>query len=199
MHYYTYAYLREDKTPYYIGKGKGYRIYRKDRRIKPPKDKSRIIFLKKNLTEEEAFKHEIYMIDVLGRKDLGTGILHNRSDGGEGVSGFIHSEKTKIKMSEARKGEKNYNYGKTLHIDYLIFETGKTYSFPVFTVNTEFHSNQRETKLHPRDQPCRDAVINFWKNESSSFDLNDFFCYNKPNDHLMVRKIELNKPKFSYN
>jgi hypothetical protein len=57
----------------------------------------------------------------------------------------------------------------------------------------------RETKLHPRDQPCRDSVINFWKNESSLFDLNDFFCYNKPNDHLMVRKIELNKPKFSYN
>jgi GR25 family glycosyltransferase involved in LPS biosynthesis len=85
------------------------------------------------------------------------------------------------------------------HIDYLIFETGKTYSFPVFTVNTEFHSNQRKSKLHPRDQPCRDAVINFWKNESSSFDLNDFFYYNKPNDHLMVRKIELNKSKFTYN
>ena len=35
------------------------------------KDKSRIIFLKQNLTEEEAFKHEIYMIAVFGRKDLG--------------------------------------------------------------------------------------------------------------------------------
>jgi hypothetical protein len=116
MHYYTYAYLREDKTPYYIGKGKGYRIYRiyrKDRRIKPPKDKSRIIYLKQNLTEEEAFRHEIYMIAVFGRKDLGTGILHNLTNGGDGVSGFKHSEETKRKQSEAHKGEKSPNYGKT--------------------------------------------------------------------------------------
>ena len=105
MHYYTYAYLREDRTPYYIGKGSGKRIYSKDRTIKPPKDKSRIIFLKKNLTEEEAFKHEIYMIDVFGRKDLGTGILHNRTDGGEGSSGCIPSEETKRKLSEVNKGK----------------------------------------------------------------------------------------------
>ena len=105
MYYYTYAYLREDKTPYYIGKGKGNRAYRRRKTdIKPPKDKSRIIFLKQNLTEKEAFKHEIYMIAVLGRKDLGTGLLYNRTDGGEGISGLIHSEKTKRKMSEARKG-----------------------------------------------------------------------------------------------
>ena len=105
MHYYTYAYLREDKTPYYIGKGKGDRIYSTNRIIKPPKDKSRIIFLKKNLTEEEAFRHEIYMIDVFGRKDLGTGILHNMTDGGEGTSGAIISEETRRKLSEAKKGK----------------------------------------------------------------------------------------------
>jgi len=82
--YYTYAYLREDRTPYYIGKGKFDRVYRRNKKdIKPPKDKSRIIFLKKNLTEEDAFKHEIYMIAMFGRKDLGTGILHNRTDGGD--------------------------------------------------------------------------------------------------------------------
>ena len=129
MHYYTYAYLREDRTPYYIGKGKEDRIYSKQKNIKPPKDKSRIIFLKKNLTEEEAFKHEIYMIGVFGRKDLGTGILHNRTDGGEGASGAIRSlqfkenlkimnkdkilsEEHKKKISEAQKGNKNHNYGK---------------------------------------------------------------------------------------
>jgi hypothetical protein len=105
MEYYTYAYLREDRTPYYIGKGKGDRINSKQRSIKPPKDKSRIILLKQNLTEEEAFRHEIYMIAVLGRKDLGEGILHNRTDGGEGSSGAIISEETRIKMSEAQKGK----------------------------------------------------------------------------------------------
>ena len=104
MHYYTYAYLREDRTPYYIGKGKGDRIYSKQKYIKPPKDKSRIIYLKQNITEEEAFKHEIYMIDVFGRIDLGTGILHNRTDGGEGSSGCIPSEEHKRKISEANKG-----------------------------------------------------------------------------------------------
>ncbi|NBP03591.1 MAG: hypothetical protein EBU90_26550 [Proteobacteria bacterium] len=105
--FYTYAYLREDKTPYYIGKGSGKRIYDTDGRpCKKPKNKSRIIFLKKNLTEKEAFKHEKYMISVFGRKDLGTGILHNKTDGGEGVSGFLHSEEAKRKISEVNKGKK---------------------------------------------------------------------------------------------
>ena len=125
--FYTYAYLREDRTPYYIGKGQGKRIYQTDGKPckKPLKD--RIIYLKQNLTEEEAFKHEIYMIAVFGRKDLGTGILHNRSDGGEGPSnpsketrkkmseakrGKKHSKETRKKHSENRRGSKNHFYGK---------------------------------------------------------------------------------------
>jgi hypothetical protein len=93
--YYTYAYLREDGTPYYIGKGRGNRIYCKQGRPcnSPPRD--RIIKLKQNLTEEEAFKHEIYMITIFGRKDLGTGILYNRTNGGEGASATVPNEKTK--------------------------------------------------------------------------------------------------------
>ena len=112
---YTYAYLREDRTPYYIGKGCGNRLYTKGKReFNPPKDKLRIIFLKQNLTEEEAFKHEIYMITVFGRKDLETGILRNKTDGGEGSSGNIRSEDTKRKQSEKMKGENHPNYGKSL-------------------------------------------------------------------------------------
>lgn len=105
--FYTYAYLREDGTPYYIGKGKGRRItrrhYRRDGKyFSAPKDK--VIYLKRNLTEEEAFRHEIYMISVLGRKDIGTGILRNRTNGGEGPTGKVLSEETKRKISQSQKG-----------------------------------------------------------------------------------------------
>jgi hypothetical protein len=115
--FYTYAYLREDKTPYYIGKGQTQRMYQQGG--KPcgvPKDKSRIIKLKQNLTEEEAFKHEIYMISVFGRKDLGTGILRNKTDGGEGNSGLIHSGETRKKISQSNKGRVAPNKG-VLHTE----------------------------------------------------------------------------------
>jgi hypothetical protein len=105
--FYTYAYLREDKTPYYIGKGQTRRAYQqKGKPCRVPKDKIRIIFLKQNLTEAEAFKHEIYMIAVFGRKDIGTGILRNKSDGGQGTSGKIVSEETRKKLREINLGKK---------------------------------------------------------------------------------------------
>jgi len=107
--FYTYAYLRKDRTPYYIGKGAGNRVYSKNHNINlPPKE--RILFLKQNLTEQEAFKHEKYMITVLGRKDLGTGILHNKTDGGEGASGYIHSEDARKRIGQSSRGRGN---GKT--------------------------------------------------------------------------------------
>jgi hypothetical protein len=106
--FYTYAYLREDRTPYYIGKGKSNRAYCRSKKcIKPPKDKLRILILKQNLTEEEAFGHEKYMIAVFGRKDLGTGILHNKTDGGEGSSN--PSVETRKKMSESKIGSIPWN------------------------------------------------------------------------------------------
>jgi hypothetical protein len=45
------------------------------------------------------------MIAVFGRKDLGTGILRNMTDGGEGSSGTIVSEETCLLISERRRGK----------------------------------------------------------------------------------------------
>ena len=106
--FYTYAYLRsktsktaEAGTPYYIGKGHGKRAYAYHRRTPVPKDKSKIIILKENLSEKEAFSHEREMIQFYGRKDLGTGILMNWTDGGEGPSN--PSPETRRRMVEGRK------------------------------------------------------------------------------------------------
>ena len=105
--FYTYAYLREDRTPYYIGKGVRYRLFEGSGKPCPvPKDKNRIIFLKQNLIEEEAFKHETYMISVFGRKIDG-GILLNKTFGGEGASGRVVKDSTRVILKEKCSGWKH--------------------------------------------------------------------------------------------
>jgi len=105
--FYRYAYLRKDGSPYYYGKGKGNRAWSKNHSINLPKDKSRIIILKSNLTEAEAFAEEKLWISFYGRINNGTGILRNLTDGGEGSSGHIHTPETIAKIS----GENNHFYG----------------------------------------------------------------------------------------
>jgi len=102
--YYVYAYLRKDGTPYYIGKGSGDRAWAKHKYIGVPKNKSQIVILEYNLTEIGALALERRMIAWYGRKDTCTGILRNMTEGGDGVLGHKHSEETKRKIAESRKG-----------------------------------------------------------------------------------------------
>ena len=114
--FYVYAYLRkEDLTPYYIGKGQGNRAWDKNHSVVVPLDRSRIVMLETGLTEIGALALERRYIRWYGRKDLGTGILRNMTDGGDGAAGIIPwnkdlqigsrlTEEGRRKLSKSNKG-----------------------------------------------------------------------------------------------
>jgi hypothetical protein len=103
--YYTYKWLREDGTPYYVGKGKGNRAWavhkRKNVSHYPPEGRVEIVM--EDLTEEEALLHEIWLIALYKRKSEG-GLLINITTGGQGPSNakWKLTDLTKQRMKAAR-------------------------------------------------------------------------------------------------
>jgi|DEB0MinimDraft_6_1074348.scaffolds.fasta_scaffold103532_2 hypothetical protein len=108
--YYTYAYLREDGTPYYVGKGTGRRAYVKHRRGKgnfvPVPEENRILILKTFNDEESAYRHEEYMIFHYGKEKDG-GILINLCEGGKTKAIFTEEERKQRRKESSAKYYRN--------------------------------------------------------------------------------------------
>lgn len=127
---YKYDELFFECEPFYVGKGKKYRLYAHLEYAKDPVSKRgqhktfkirRIlseglepIILKwiENVSNEEALKIEADMIEIIGRSDLKQGPLVNFTNGGgrgpgdNGLEGYKHTEETKKKISRSGKGKK---------------------------------------------------------------------------------------------
>lgn len=86
--FYAYLWLRADGTPYYAGKGCGQRAFVHKKPPYPPKDLSRILVFSRS-SEQAAIETEKELICSWGRKDIGTGCLLNRTEGGDGISGAV--------------------------------------------------------------------------------------------------------------
>jgi NUMOD3 motif len=104
MGFYSYLWLRVDGTPYYAGKGMGRRAFvRGSHHLRPPENQKRILIFPM-VSEAEALESEIALIELFGRKDLGTGCLRNFTNGGDGVSGYRATNEARQQRSEAYKG-----------------------------------------------------------------------------------------------
>lgn len=107
LHHYVYAYLRSsDLSPYYIGKGKGQRAWKGKHSVSIPKDKTKIVIIESGLTDLGACAIERRLIRWYGRKDNNTGILHNRTDGGEGASGVVMTDAKREIYRQTQLGKK---------------------------------------------------------------------------------------------
>lgn len=119
---YVYRHIRLDKNePFYIGIGTDSNFTRANEKTRRSELWNKIVsktdyeveILFENIDIEEAKRKEIEFISLYGRKNLGTGILANLTNGGDGAFGrvFKHSEETKKRMSEAKKGKPSHRKG----------------------------------------------------------------------------------------
>jgi len=112
--YYVYRHIRLDtNTPFYVGKGKDKRCFSNKYRNKYWHNIVNSVgydieIMLDNLTEQEAITKEIEFIKLY--KSLGY-CEANMTDGGEGLSGYKHSDLTKKRWSEIRKGRPCGNKG----------------------------------------------------------------------------------------
>lgn len=72
----------------------------------------RVEIVECGLSRIQAAKKEQQFIRELGRIDLGTGLLCNLTDGGDGIWNCIRGESTRKKLSDGKVGQKNPQYGK---------------------------------------------------------------------------------------
>ena len=110
--YYVYVFFRPwNGIPCYIGKGRGNR-WRQEKRP-TNKQLDRIIAkaacelpkvrIRHGLTNAEAYEIEKAFIKAIGRGKNGP--LVNLTDGGEGAEGYVHTKKSRRKMSKKGKGK----------------------------------------------------------------------------------------------
>jgi len=99
------------------------------------------------------------MIFVLGRKDLGTGILRNRTDGGEGASGAVQSEEKKRKCSVAKSGKTHTEEHRRKNSVAHSGANNPRFGVPNSEAQKKAHSERMSGRHLGALSPCSKAII----------------------------------------
>ena len=110
MDYYIYFHYRNDtKTPFYVGKGKGYRYrdFSKSKRNNFWKNIANkhgltSVIAVENLSNTQALELEKMYISYFKSKGI---LLANLTDGGDGCLGYKHTEDSKKRLSKSLEGK----------------------------------------------------------------------------------------------
>lgn len=106
--FYVYCWCYPDGRPFYVGKGNGRRdtqpkhntiFSRIVAKIRREGGEPVVVRWQDGLCEGDAFLLEKSYIKLLGRRDTGTGVLANMTDGGDGVSGLVFTDESRSKLS----------------------------------------------------------------------------------------------------
>ena len=121
--FYVYCFINNKNGKMYIGKTKDIQKRCNEHKIADGKcpafhnainkygmDSFEFIVLNKYNTEKESLDAETYYISKYNSNTREFG--YNLTDGGDGISGFKHSEESKTRMSISKTGDKNHMYGK---------------------------------------------------------------------------------------
>jgi len=115
---YIYDTVKFQFEPFYIGKGSNRRITRhltnseinkstfKSNKIKKILSvglQPVMLKIQERLTEKEALRLEMEIISTIGKTDH-DGPLTNQTDGGDGISGFVHTKETKERIRSSLQG-----------------------------------------------------------------------------------------------
>jgi hypothetical protein len=192
---YVYRHIRLDNnTVFYIGIGNDNRYNRANEKKNRSTHWENIV-KKTDYEVEILFEHEDYnfikekeveFINLYGRNDLGSGTLCNKTNGGDGCLGLIHTDEAKLKMSIPNKGKIISEEQKKKVSE---FHKGKVLSEETKLKISLAHKGKKQlphTEEHK--QKIRDKTLKGENNKSSKL---------KNEEVLLIRELYSNK-KITY-